>query len=114
MPKKNPNRRCFATSNAFAELANMPPLRHDTRTNPDEPFDCWNSEVFQWIIRNPIWQEYIFNKARHSRNVIFDPETRLYFGNESQKLPENRKKIASIRLKIKLKKNGELKISAFQ
>lgn len=62
-------------STRMEAIRNMPPLYHSV---PGEQFSFDSSEVFQWLIRQPDVQRYLFDKAK--AYMKYDPETGKWAG----------------------------------
>lgn len=69
------------TSQFFKIASKMPKLLHwPDRT---EPFSYEKSEVCEWLLSHPEAMMAIFDKARNSGAIIFDPETETWKGVHS-------------------------------
>ncbi len=66
------NRKAF-----FDKIASMPPLIHSM---PDAPFDINQSQVVKWLIADPEIKQWLFNKAKETERIRFDPATKLWSG----------------------------------
>lgn len=50
-------------------LSLMPPLHH---TNPGEEFDIERSEVVAWIMSQPGFKQWVFDRAKATERIIYD------------------------------------------
>ena len=65
-------RKGFKDSKAYAVICQMPPLEH--WPDKTQPF-CWeDSEVVQWMMKQPEVMKYLFEKAHQSEAMVFDGE----------------------------------------
>lgn len=55
----------------------MPPLFHKL---PGEDYDVKKSEAVKWLIKNPTILEYVWNKFKQSKDIIYDPSTGKWQG----------------------------------
>lgn len=65
-------------TNKFDVAKKMPPLRHRL---PGRPFSVAGSEVVQWLISQPIIQQYVFDRAAESV-LVYDEETGTWRGRD--------------------------------
>jgi hypothetical protein len=62
---------------ALRVAAKMPLLAHH---RPGERFHISNSEVVQWLVRQPEVQQEIFNWAKNNNSIVLDIETGCWHG----------------------------------
>ncbi|OEC03150.1 hypothetical protein GY31_03325 [Lysinibacillus sphaericus] len=58
---------------------NLPPSYH---TLPGEVFDIRNSEVINWLIKQPEILNYLWNNIKNSDDVEYNPATGVWTGVE--------------------------------
>lgn len=58
----------------------MPRLVH---CRPGEEFDTHKSQVIDWLVRQPGVRQTVFDLARESKAIRFDPETHTWEGTGS-------------------------------
>ena len=68
----------FKKSNLFKAMTKMPPLRHAI---PRRLFSLEKSEVVKWLISIPAAQIYLFNRAKDSGAIVYDPDTGTWRGS---------------------------------
>lgn len=56
----------------------MPPLHH---TLPGQAFDMDKSEVVKWIMAQPDFKNWLFNRAACTRRIVYDPATGTWSGH---------------------------------
>lgn len=64
-------------SNLIEVAKNMPPLYH---TIPRQEFDISNSEVVNWLLKQPDTLKYVWNNIKNSGSVIYDSDTGKWQG----------------------------------
>ncbi|WP_199883997.1 hypothetical protein [Anaerosinus massiliensis] len=55
----------------------MPPLRHSI---PDQEFDVRNSEVLNWLVKQPEILNYVWNNIKSSGAIIYDQRAGRWMG----------------------------------
>lgn len=68
-------------------LSQMPHLPHSV---DDQPFDIEKSEALSWIMSQPGFKAWVWNKARDSERIVFDKEARRWHGVVRRQKAENR------------------------
>jgi hypothetical protein len=63
--------------NLFDAARYMPRLTH---RRPGEKFDTHNSEALDWLVNQPGVRQAVFDLARESGAIEYDPETRTWAG----------------------------------
>ena len=59
-------------------LSLMPPLHH---TLPDQEFDIERSEVVAWLIAQPGFKQWVFERAKSTERIVYDGETGRWRGH---------------------------------
>ncbi len=81
-PKKRVRRTSLKAENARAEkfqsASMMPPLRHKTT----EPFDVMQSEVCDWLCRQPQIRQLVFDMAKSTGLIEYDADDGVWYGTD--------------------------------
>lgn len=64
-------------SKAHEIMSTMPPLRHSVE---GQPFDINKSNVMDWLWQQPEIRQWIFDKAKSSERIAYDPITKHWHG----------------------------------
>jgi hypothetical protein len=67
----------FKDSKAYAVAREMPPLKHSV---PGKEFNIMESEVAAWLIQQPEIRDYIWDRIRESKAIIFDSVSGTWCG----------------------------------
>lgn len=65
---------------AMSCAAHMPELAHSA--GDGRPFDIMESEVAAWLCMQPEIRQYVFDAARETGYISYDPDTRKWCGVE--------------------------------
>ena len=79
-------RRGFKDSKAFTAASEMPAGK---KHQPHAEFSWSESEVVKWLISTDDILGYLFNKAKESGAIEYDPETGTWRGCDSSSQVEN-------------------------
>jgi phage major head subunit gpT-like protein len=58
-------------------LSTMPPLYH---TLPSSPFDIDKSEALAWILSQPGFRQWVWDRARSTGRIKYDPSSGKWAG----------------------------------
>jgi len=67
-------------SHFFDMVSKMPPLSH--WPDKSKPFNYDDSEVCKWILSQPGFKRWVFDKARSGDQIIFDAEKEIWVGSK--------------------------------
>lgn len=70
----------------------MPALDHFPKRNTGEPFRWEESEVVQWLANNPEIQRKLFEAARRSGAIAFNPLTKKWSGKRTSEIRHNQRR----------------------
>lgn len=81
--KKITRKNGIVKSKFLLVCSQMPGLSHWPER--DKPFDYRKSDVAQWLMaREEMWK-WLFDKANDMGVIVFDPETKLWHGADTEK-----------------------------
>jgi hypothetical protein len=68
---------------AYKAVARMPAgMSHNPHNRKYPDFDLAESEVIQWIIKQPPVLQMLYDYYRLNKAIVFDPETKTWSGTD--------------------------------